>query len=334
MRTICILTGLSLTAVLSVASASGADPRLMNLVMPDARVVAGVNVTNARITPFGQYLLSQITSTMDQQMSAFVAATGFDPRQDVSELVAASSGNLTTPSGVVVALGNFKVDQLTAAMAKSPQFQLQNYGGATLVTGGAAGNSYSVAFLGDNIAVAGDAASVKAAVDRSASVNSINPALATRAQALSTTEDAWAVTLDSIATLIPGLTGGPGGAGALPIGQMLSGIQASSGGVKFGANVDIVGQAIAVDESTAKSLSDVLKALVSIAAMGGAQDPQMAALAKLLQGLKVSADGTTINLALSAPEAQLEAVVNSMTAQAKAAALPAARAPRAAPAAK
>lgn len=311
MRTNCLLAGFTLTALFSAGSAFAADPRLMNLLMPDARVVAGVNVTNARITPFGQYVLSQMTSSVDQQLTGFINTTGFDPRQDVSEIIAASSVNLTSPGGLLVALGNFRVDQLSAAIAKMPHVTLQNYGGATVITGGDAKNSFSIAFFGTNIAALGDAASVKAAVDRSAGANSINPALATRVQALSTTEDAWAVTLDPITSFIPGMSAGS------DIPGMFAGIQASSGGVKFGASVDITAQAITTDPKNAKALADVVQALATIFSMSGGQDPQFASLAKLLQGVRVSADGTAMNLTLSIPEAQLETIMNGMVAQAK-----------------
>lgn len=328
MRHNCLLAGFTLTVLFSGGTAFGADPRLLNLVMPDAGTVAGVNVTSAEITPFGQYVLTQMTSQANQQFQAFIAATGFDPRQDVSEILAASSGNLATPSGLVLALGNFPVAQITVAIAaKAPQLTVTTYGGATLITGSdaKAKSSYSIAFLGTSIAVVGDTASVKAAIDRSAGANSLNnTALAVQIQALSTSEDAWAVTTSPAGALIPGLVSAPG-AGASPLSgfsQMLSGIQGSSGGIKFGTTVVITGQAIASDAATAKSLADVLQALASIASMAGGQGTEMASIAQLIQGLTVTASGTEINLTLSIPETQLEAVLNGIKSQSKSAAKP------------
>lgn len=333
MRTNCLAAGITLTGLFLSGSAFGADPRLLNLVMPDATTLAGANVTNTEITPFGQYVLAQLTSAVDQQLQTFVTTTGFDPRHDVSEILAASSGSTTNPSGLVLALGNFQVAQMTAAVAaKAPQLTVQNYGGAVLVTGGTVSGTatatFSIAFLGANIVVAGDTASVKAAIDRSTGVNSIDPALATQVQALSTSEDAWAVTNKSAAALIPGLTTAPA-AGATPspasgIAQMLSGILGSSGGVKFGTTVVFTGQAVAKDAATATSLANVLQALASFVSMAGGQDPQVTAMAQVLQGLKVTTDGTAINVALSIPETQLEALLNGLkNPAAKAAARPA-----------
>jgi hypothetical protein len=316
MRNHYLLAGFSLSTLLFVSTASAADPRLMNLVMPDARLVSGANITNARISPFGQFVLSQITSSADQHLNEFISATGFDPRQDVSEILSATAGNLKTPTGLVVALGNFNVDKITAAIAQSHDLQVQNYGGATLVTGKEAKSTFAVAFLGTTIAAFGDSVSVKAAVDRSGGVNSINPALATRVQALSTTQDAWSVTLDPISSLIPALSSATGTVGSpvAGIAQILSTIQAFSSGVKFGTTVDFTAQAIATDAKNAKALADVVQALVSIVALGGMKDPQVASIAALLQNLKVTTDDTAINLALSVPEAQLETAINQLKA--------------------
>jgi hypothetical protein len=329
MRTTCLTAGLSLTALFCSVSAYAADPRLLNLVMPDATTVAGANVTNAEISPFGQYILTQLTATAGNEIQTLVTATGFDPRHDVSEILAASSGNVKTPAGLMLALGNFQVSQITSAIAtKAPSLTVQTYGGATLITNNSPKSSSSLAFLGATIAIAGDTPSVKAAIDRSAAANSINPALAAQVLALSTTQDAWAVTSSSVATLIPGLGAASPAATSSPlpqIAQMFNGIQGSSGGIKFGSLVQISGQALTTDAATAKSLADVIQALVSIASMAGGQDPQVASMAQLLQGLKVTADGATINLALSIPETQIETIINGMKNQAKPGARPAIR---------
>lgn len=336
MRTNFLLAGFTLTALLSSGTAFGADPRLLNLVMPDAGTLAGANVTSAEISPFGQYVLAQITATANQDLQTFITATGFDPRYDVSEILAATSagqtpGSTTTPAGLLLAIGNFQVTQMTAAItAKAPQLTVQNYGGATLIsgtgqsgTGQATKPGFSAAFLGTTIAILGDTVSVKAAIDRSAGVNSINPALAVQVQALSTSEDAWAVTNTPVASLIPGGLGGstpgssPTGGATAPspmsqFAQMFNSIQSSSGGIKFGATVQITGQAVTNDAGTAQSLAGILQALASIFSMAAGQDPQATAMAQILQGLKVTADGTAINLALSIPETQIESILNAM----------------------
>jgi hypothetical protein len=326
MRTNILLAGFTLTVLFSAGTAFGADPRLLNLVMPDATTLAGANVTNAEITPFGQYVLTQLTSSVNQELQTFVTTTGFDPRHDISEILAASSSNVTKPSGLVLAIGNFNVPQITTAItAKAPTQTVQTYDGATLITSTNAKSNFSLAFLGTNIAIVGDTASVKAAIDRSQSANSINTALAVQVQALSTTEDAWVVTNSPLTSLIPGFgaptapsaTGTATPAAPSPFGQIFSSIQGSSGGVKFGTNVQITGQVLTTDAASATSLANVLQALISIVSMSSGQDSQIATLAQILQGMTVTADGAAINVALSIPETQVETILNNMKNEAK-----------------
>ena len=90
------------SALFLSASAFAADTQLLNLVMPDAQIMAGMNVTTAKISPCGQYVLSQFRSD-EKGFQELIAQTGFDPRQDVSEILAASTGNLKADGGLVLA---------------------------------------------------------------------------------------------------------------------------------------------------------------------------------------------------------------------------------------
>ena len=65
--------------------------------MPDAKVLAGVNVAQAKSSPFGQYVLSQISAN-DPGLQQLASVTGFDPRQDLCEVLVASNGASTNPS--------------------------------------------------------------------------------------------------------------------------------------------------------------------------------------------------------------------------------------------
>ena len=303
MRHIAIFAGF----IAVTASAFAADSQLLNLVMPDAQVMAGVNVTTAKISPFGQYVLAQIASN-DKDLQDFILKTGFDPRQDVTEILAASTGNPAQPGGLVLGRGNFNVEKLVAAISAEKNQQVSTYAGATLITGTDSKVTHAVAFIGTTVAIAGDVASVKAALDRAGAVNSISPALATKVQALSTSQDAWSVSLASVASLLPGAVAPPTGPATQAF-QLVKNIQSSSGGVKFGANIDITGQAIADTPQNASALADIVRMVVSLVSMGAAQTPDAATAAQLLQSLKVSTDGTAVNISASIPESQVEGLI-------------------------
>src|ERR1700679_3612654 len=99
----------------AAASASAAiDPVLLNLVMPDAKVLSGIQVDQSVASPFGQYLLSQMQSS-DAGFLQFVAATGFDPTHDLTQILAATGDTAANPNDVVLlGRGSFLVPQITA----------------------------------------------------------------------------------------------------------------------------------------------------------------------------------------------------------------------------
>ena len=281
-----------------------ADPQLMNLVMPDAQVMAGVNVTTSKTSPLGQFLLSQIAAQGGDHFEQLTSLTGFDPRRDLVEVLAAMPGNAGGKKGaLVLARGTFNVSLLSDALVKAGDgAQVTSYGGATLLTGKAGKNEAAVAFLGTSIAIAGDADSVKAAVDRSAGKNSVSAAMANKVAALSTSQDVWAVSLEPISALAPkadSATAGPAAQAA----QFLQSIQAANGGVKFGSLIVLTAQAVASDAKNAGALADVVRMLSSLVALGGQQNSQAA---KILQSLQVSTDGNSVNVSLSLAESDAE----------------------------
>lgn len=301
------ITAFLAAVVFSGVSAFAADTQLLNLVMPEAQIMAGMNVTTAKISPFGQYVLSQFHSD-EKGFQDLVSQTGFDPRQDVTEIMAASVGDLKSKTGLVLARGSFDAAKIAAAASSGKgNAVVSQYGGATLISMGEQGD-HSVAFIGNSVAVMGDTVSVKAAVDRADKVNSISPALAARVQALSTTLDAWTVTLASLGSLIPAELGGAKGPAAQPL-ALVKNIESSSGGVKFGANVELSGQAVANNEQNAKALADIVRMVAGFVTLSGGQDPKMAGIAQIVQTLKVENVGTAVNISASVPEAQLEALM-------------------------
>ncbi|HWF08547.1 MAG TPA: hypothetical protein VG297_08780 [Bryobacteraceae bacterium] len=299
-------------------SALAADSQLLNFVMPDVKVLAGVNVTSARISPLGQFLILKL-NLMGPGVQKFIAATGFNPLQDVTEVLAASNGDTASPTGLLMARGNFPVDKLTSlassASGTNPP-QVSAYGGATLITLNEPGGKipHGVAFLGNTIAIVGDLASVKAAIDRNAGANSLEPALAVKVNALSSSQDEWLVSTASIASLLPANVSADAAKG--PVAQVLpliKSVQSFSGGVKFADNVIVSGEAVTTDEKNALALSAVVKLGMTLlgSISSGQTNPQLADLVATLQNAQLSTNGPALDLTLSIPEAQIENLLNS-----------------------
>jgi hypothetical protein len=273
-----------------------ADPQLLNLVPPDAKVLAGVNVEQAKGTLFGQYVLTQIQSA-DQDMQTVIALTGFDPTRDVRETLVASNG--TSNSGLALARGTFDVAKLTAA-ANLKGAVSENYKGVNILEDPK--QTHGLAFLDASTVIAGDVASVKGALDRRANLQPLPAAVLVTVNQLSNTQDAWVLTTVAPATLAPPNKNAQNG----QIPPAFQTVQSASGGVKFGNNVVFTGQAQADTAQNATSLGDMIKLLINLAQMNAGQNQQAAALAKAVQ---VSATGATLNVSLSLPEDQFQQLI-------------------------
>lgn len=288
---------------------SAADPTLLNMIMPDAKVVAGVNVSKAETSPFGQFVLRSMPTT-DKGFEQFVTTSGFDPRTDLQELLVAT--NATPKTGIVLARGKFNAAQLSSAAVATGHFTTSVYNGAQLITPVKAGAEAMAIILDSTpstIAVMGDPASVKAAIDRRKTSNPVNPVLAAKVASYGAS-DAWSVSVAPLSSF-----GGPGSAnplGGSMQGDLLKKVQASSGSITFTSPIQITGEAVADTPQDASALSDVIKFLASMM-QSSVQDKAGAGaqVATLLQNLSVTTDQNTVKVALSIGETDLENLIKS-----------------------
>jgi hypothetical protein len=293
-----ILTTATLFVVFS-GTLPAANSRLLNLVMPDAMALADVNVDQAKASPFGQYVLTTLLQSQAQQLQQLATLTGFDPRQDVDELLLASNSAAGSKTGLALALGTFDPAKITAA-AQLAGGGVETYSGVSIIEDPQKQNG--LAFLDATLVVAGDLASVKAAIDRRNNGAPAIPAtLLAQVNQLSASEDAWALTTVPPSTLQPSAAAPP--AGGVNIQKALQQIQSASGGVKFGSAVVVTAQAQTASPQDALQLGAVLQMLVSVAQLSASKDPQAAALA---QSVQVGTEGSTVKVSLSVPESQIE----------------------------
>src|SRR5689334_13574126 len=145
-----------------------ADPQLVSLLMPDAKVVAGINVEQARNSPLGQFMLAHMQRG-DEGFAKLAATTGFDPRRDLHEVLMGTIGR-PGQQGLVLARGTFDAARIFAA-ARLGGHTVETYNGVDILTGKDDALTHAVTFLDGSIAVAGDLASVHGAVDRHAAAN-------------------------------------------------------------------------------------------------------------------------------------------------------------------
>lgn len=299
-----------------------ADPQLVSMVMPDAKVVVGINVASARNSTFGAFLLQQAFGN-NAEFQKFVGMLGFNPQTDLEEILiatpgtvsaepAAASVNAENLHGLILARGTFHIEKISEFAKTVGKGSIQTYNGATLILGPKELHASAVAFASGNIAVVGDLANVKAAIDRRSQPNALDPKITTKVNSLSGSQDAWAVSIAPLSSF----NGGPGNDPALQgalAGDLFKKITQTSGGIKFGTQVQLSTELVAMDDKNATALGDVVRFLIGMATMNaGSGKNAPPAMMSLLQSLNIQTQGNVVSLTVSAPEDQLESLINSM----------------------
>ncbi len=298
---------LAAAAVLFGSLACAADPQLMNMVMPDAKIMAGINVDQARNSAFGQFVLAMMPA--ESGFEKFIGITGFDPRRDLREILIASNGAPGHKGGLILARGNFNLGSIAAAAAKDGHHTSEVYKGIQLLSGTEGKGHDSLALIDSTTVAAGDLDSVKAALDRRSTPNSVDSQLAVRVNQLSGSEDAWSVSITPISSLMGGVPADNGAHGQMM--NVFKTIQQSSGGVKFGSVVQISGEALAATDKDASSMADVVKFVASMLQANGPKDAPVP-LTDLIKNLSVTTEGSTLKVSLGIPEDQLETLIKAM----------------------
>src|ERR1035438_5075236 len=92
------------TLALLAGTLSAADKKLLSLVMPDVKVLAGVNVRGAAASPLGRFVL---TTMMERNQQFQQASTdfGIDPKS-LRELLVASNSAPKYDAGIALARGS------------------------------------------------------------------------------------------------------------------------------------------------------------------------------------------------------------------------------------
>ncbi|MGA7237606.1 MAG: hypothetical protein WBY44_18115 [Bryobacteraceae bacterium] len=293
---------LAATSFLTALAGSlpAADPQLLKLVMPDAKAVSDVNFAQAVLTPFGQFALGQLTNPDIQKL---ITLTGFDPSKDLNEVLCASNGEANT--GLVLATGIFDPVKIGALAAKDGAVT-ETYQGVTILVDPKKGNG--VAFLNAGLMAAGDIANVKAAIGRQSAPTTLPDSLMKEITMLSNTEDAWALTTVSPASLHPAAPANKSESvnGVTIPPNVFQQVQSGYAGVKFGSNITVTAQAQTADAQSATNLAGMLQLLQNFALMQASQNPDLAAFAR---SISVTAQGTAVNFSASLPEEQFQALI-------------------------
>ncbi len=304
-------------SVLLIAAAApaltlAASNSLLNLLMPDAKVIAGVEVRQAKGSPFGAYVLTHMQPS-DKGYLDFVAQTGFDPTRDVDQILMAANGAQTGPMHwLVVAHGRFNGPKAESAAAANGGV-VTPYHGIGIITQKVADDATftgtAVAIFDSTTAAMGDLENVKAAIDRGKSATAAAPALAAKIAQVKGSNDFWFTTLVPLSEFAGAMPNS--GVSSAMRGNVVTAIQQASGGLKFGSTVQLFAEALTRSEKDAQALVDVVKFLASMIQTNRDSDTTAAQVSTLLDNLKTSTNGSIMTMNLAIPESTLENMLSA-----------------------
>lgn len=285
-------------AIAWAAGLSGAvDPELLAMVSPNVKVVAGIHLQHGLMTPFGQFLLSQVPQNPGMQQ--FANLTGFDLRKDLHEIVVAADSFATNgaPGGrnIVLLRGTFDIPKLTS---------LTTLGGGTAeikngfqwITPAAGPAGQAMAFLNSSILVGGAPDLIEAALARTSRSPALTEGIVHEALVTGAANDIWLV------SSIPALEMLPPGQKTLPL-AVFESITGYSGGLRMDdAGVTFSSEVLTRTGQDAETLAVILKF-----AAGMTKPPQ----SDVLNQAQVETDGSKLRLKLTVPESQMEQLVRS-----------------------
>jgi hypothetical protein len=265
---------------------SRVDPALAALVPSDTIMVSGVHMAELRSTSLYQKLIAQQRLS---ELDDFAKQTGFDPRRDVQELIAASNGVDT----VVLARGAFKV-QPPAGVKKS------TYKGATIY--GATEGAYAI--LDSSTAVAGVERAVRKAIDQKQSGAPGAKALLDRARALPSGGQVWFVANGW--GPLPERFGEQGG-NLANISRIVRSIESATGTIDLRSGIVASAQGQCRTDQDAKNLADAARGMVGMGRLSVPENqPEML---RLFDGIKVDQQQRSILLNVQIPPDLLDRLI-------------------------
>lgn len=300
-----------LCGLLAAGTCLAADPALLNLIVRDPKVVAGIDIQRARNSPFGQKIVASLKGD-DPDFQKLLNATGFDPRRDLREVVLSSNAGNAEGRGLIVASGTFDAARI-GRYIESEGGTSTAYRGFDLWKNKSTGQedrNGSIAFLSGSTALIGHDELVRQAIDRHlGQVQTVlDPPVAAKVQEWSANKDAWFVSTAPLNP--PARRPGAPGSSMIPTIVPLESIQEAYAGVRFGSNVEISGETLMRSEQDAAALADVIRFAVSMIRMN--QDkPGMEELQKIADTVRVSTSGASTRFFMALPEEAIQKLLDS-----------------------
>ena len=297
-------TRMLLSLALAGAIAHATDPRLLSLVMPDARVAFGIDISRMRSSPFSQSVSSGIHEA-EPEIRKLMEAAGFDPLRDLQELLIVSTGAPKDPPVLIIARGAFDLDKLRA-FAQTAGSKVVTHQGIDILTDPEK-KSGGFALLDNNLIVAGNLEQLRAAIERRARGGIIlNPELATKIESLGSRYDAWLVSTAPLGPLASSLP--QEGMEGLAQAGVLKGVEQFSMGIGLSYDLTLATEIVTRTDKDAGAIADAVQMILGMAQKKLQDQP---AAAEALKSLDFGVDGRSVHLAFTVPQAEVQKAIQS-----------------------
>jgi hypothetical protein len=286
-------------ALAAVPLATAGDLASLDLVMPDAPLLVGVNFESARAAYAGSRLQEAVTPELraqyERSWKQMETTLGYDLRQLQEVVVSvrpAPSGK--TAQFLAILRAPVDPDHLPSLLATMPA-QRTVLGDAVLfVIRPAKGDPLAVAFLGRTMALAGDPASVRAAIARWKAASPAHSPLLAKAAELHRTSHFWCLGRD----LQNALPHAPAPNNADPMQKAFQALDEVSLSMTFAPDFKTSVELLAHTAKDAATLDSAVHVALAMAMTQAV--PQKTK--DLLAGLQVASQGRVVRVSLVIPE--------------------------------
>lgn len=308
------------------------DRSLLALLPPNATTLVGVDLERLKGTTLYRHIEEDSRKGPGgSHFDDFMAATGFDPRRDVQELLVASWMDPGLKENdqqfVAVARGQFNTSAIGREIRKENKVRAENYRGFEVFLPeegskrapkdaarnrqkqGVAGTPHeqgAFAFLDDRTALAGTRPALFAALDRKASGGPSllsNSGLLSRAQAISATNQVWAVSEkpgNVVSRAFPKNDSIEGSNFA----RIFASMQNSTFALDLMNGLDLKAVGLCKTAEDAKTLGDAARGFVAIGRLAASQkEPE---LMSVLDGIRVEERNNELNVFVQMDQRTLE----------------------------
>lgn len=280
-----------------------ADAGLLALVPADPGLIAGVSVDRARSSEFGQRVITQMQNDSGGLLK-LIETTGFDPRKDLHDILVVTDGKQTDRS-LVLARGAYDTSKIQALLRTQGAKEVI-YKGVIVFSPPKSEKALAFALTDNSLAIMGDDAMVKAAIDRRAfSSYALSKALLDRISKWSA-YDAWFLSTEPFKSL--GVNSN-GKNQVMPAGLAVESIQSASGGVRFTKDIAVAGEALTRSPQDAQALADVVRLMVAMIKMNAGKNADAEKALKLLDTMQLAVSGASATFSLTIPEEFLNEVM-------------------------